>query len=71
LTGNERRCVKPHEIFEDCPECPEMIVIPTDRFVMGSFESGKANEIPQHEVAISKPFAVSKFEVTFVSAMRA
>ena len=42
-----------------------MIVIPAGRFVMGSLEEGKANELPRHEVAISKPFAASKFEVTF------
>ena len=65
LIGNERRCAKPNEIFKDCPECPEMIVISAGRFVMGSLEGGKANELPRHEVAISKPFAVSKFEVTF------
>ena len=65
LIGNERRCVKPNEVFKDCPECPEMIVIPAGSFVMGSLEGGKPNELPRHEVAISKPFAASKFEVTF------
>jgi formylglycine-generating enzyme required for sulfatase activity len=46
-----------------------MIVIPAGKFMMGSPENEpdrNASEGPQHEVTISKPFAVSKFEVTFV-----
>lgn len=44
------------ETFRDCPECPEMVVIPAGRFEMG--EPGKAHEIP---VAT---FAMGKTEVT-------
>src|SRR5262249_15494240 len=47
---------------------PVMIVIPAGKFIMGSPESEAdrdASEGPQHEVTIAKPFAVSKFEVTF------
>jgi len=55
--------------FRECAEdCPEMIVIPAGSFTMGSPESetGRlAREGPQHEVTIAKPFAVSKFEVTW------
>jgi formylglycine-generating enzyme required for sulfatase activity len=46
-----------------------MIVIPAGRFTMGSptTEQGRYDdEGPQHEVTIAKPFAVSKFDVTFV-----
>ena len=45
-----------------------MIVIPAGSFTMGSPESEtgrRAREGPQHEVTIAKPFAVSKFEVTW------
>ncbi|MGA7879457.1 MAG: formylglycine-generating enzyme family protein [Terrimicrobiaceae bacterium] len=45
-----------------------MVVVPAGQFVMGSSTSEKGrfrNEGPQHTVAIAKPFAVSKFEVTF------
>jgi formylglycine-generating enzyme required for sulfatase activity len=54
--------------FRDCPTCPEMVVLPAGEFMMGSPESelGRdSNEGPQRKVAIDRPFAVGKFEVTF------
>ncbi len=55
--------------FKECASgCPVMIVIPADKFIMGSPENEperEASEGPQHEVTVAKPFAVSKFEVTF------
>jgi formylglycine-generating enzyme required for sulfatase activity len=54
--------------FRDCPECPEMVVIPAGRFVMGSpaNEKGRyANEGPQRDVTIRTPLAVGRFEITF------
>jgi formylglycine-generating enzyme required for sulfatase activity len=45
-----------------------MIVAPAGEFMMGSpdTEQGRYdNEDPQHEVAIARPFAVPKFDVTF------
>ncbi len=57
----------PGSVFRDCPACPEMIVIPAGEFVMGSDfeESGHPDEKPQHTVKLARPFALSKFEVTF------
>jgi formylglycine-generating enzyme required for sulfatase activity len=49
--------------FRDCSECPEMVVVPAGKFMMGSEEAD--DEMPVHEVVIAKPFAVGKFEVTF------
>jgi formylglycine-generating enzyme required for sulfatase activity len=60
--------MKPGQAFRDCPECPEMVVIPAGRFMMGSPESedGRLDlEGPQHAVTIVKPFAVGRYEVTF------
>jgi formylglycine-generating enzyme required for sulfatase activity len=54
--------------FKDCADCPEMVVIPAGSFTMGSplAEPGhQLTEAPQHKVTIAKPFAVSKFAVTF------
>lgn len=54
--------------FRDCPDCPEMVVVPAGDFTMGSppGEEGRFDrEGPQHEVTIGRAFAVGKFEVTF------
>ena len=54
--------------FRDCPECPEMVVVPAGEFTMGSPESEESREKdegPQRTVKIAKPFGVGKYEVTF------
>ena len=55
------------DTFRDCATCPEMVVVPSGSFMMGSpaDEPGRYDdEGPQHRVTISKPFAVGKHEVT-------
>jgi formylglycine-generating enzyme required for sulfatase activity len=57
----------PGTTFKDCSDCPEMTVVPAGRLIMGSPEtdSGRREaEGPTHEVVISRPFAVGKYEVT-------
>ncbi len=59
--------------FKDCSECPEMLMIPAGKFVMGSPPGKKrandevfkpaADEQPSHAVAL-KSFALGKYEVT-------
>jgi formylglycine-generating enzyme required for sulfatase activity/uncharacterized caspase-like protein len=64
---NGTRCLKSKDTFKDCPECPEMVVVPAGEFMMGSpkTEDGRFdNEDPQHKVTIGTPFAVGKFAVT-------
>lgn len=59
--------LSPGKIFRDCPDCPEMVVVPAGQFMMGSpeTETGHASsESPQHRVQIAKAFAVGKYEVT-------
>ena len=44
--------------FRDCPGCPEMVVVPSGRFQMGSPSSEKGrldDEGPVHEVTIALP----------------
>ena len=62
-----------------CPMCPEMVVVPAGKFLMGSTPSEIAaltkefphdadwwkTEEPQHEVTIAQPFAVGRYAVTF------
>jgi formylglycine-generating enzyme required for sulfatase activity len=74
LTSQAERMLKPGDTFSECVKtdysiyCPEMVVVPSGKFMMGSpaSEPGRGNnESPQHNVTIAQPFAVSKFEVTF------
>lgn len=55
------------ESFRDCPQCPEMVMIPAGEFMAGSpdSEAGRdEDEGPRHKVTILRPFAVGKYEVT-------
>jgi len=60
---------KPGQTFRDCPNCPEMVVIPSGRFIIGSpdNEAGRSLdpplEGPQTLVHI-KQFAAGKFDIT-------
>src|SRR6202035_1294364 len=69
LKPETERALKPGDSFRECAEdCPEMVVVPAGEFMMGSpkEEAGhQNNEEPQHRVLFAKPFAVSKFLVTF------
>jgi formylglycine-generating enzyme required for sulfatase activity len=68
--------------FRDCPDCPDMVVIPAGTFMMGGSKEeidrynreaslvqrwmsiGPGSEQPQHEVVISRAFALAKYPVT-------
>jgi len=72
LSPERERTLKAGDVFKECSNCPEMIVVPAGSFTMGSPENeiGRPSykdiddEDPQHEVTISKPFAVGRFLVT-------
>ncbi len=59
--------------FKDCADCPEMVVIPAGRFVMGAAPDEEVRENlsdafrhrsqPQRDVTV-RVFAVGKFEIT-------
>jgi sulfatase modifying factor 1 len=60
--------------FRDCPECPEMVVVPSGSFVMGAApgeeeaeglaQQFRGRSSPQVPVRIASPFAVGRLEVT-------
>jgi formylglycine-generating enzyme required for sulfatase activity len=67
LSIEEERALQPKDVFKECANCPEMVVVPAGSFTMGSSDSEKdryPNEGPPHHVTIDKPFAVGKFDVT-------
>lgn len=51
------------QVFRDCPECPEMVVLPRGDFIMGSTDG--PDEQPLRRIRIHYPLAVGRFEVTF------
>jgi formylglycine-generating enzyme required for sulfatase activity len=67
LSVTEECALRPKDVFRECVNCPEMVVVPAGSFTMGSPESEKdrnSNEGPQHNVTIARPLAVGKFHVT-------
>jgi len=53
-------------VFKDCKDCPEMVVLPAGKFMMGTpdDEVGRQqDEGPVHEVTFAKPLAISRFYV--------
>ncbi|MDP6952840.1 MAG: formylglycine-generating enzyme family protein [Alphaproteobacteria bacterium] len=66
------------ETFRDCPDCPEMVVVPPGSFLMGTREEEipslireegfdherYVKETPRREVRITRAFAIGRTEVT-------
>ncbi len=52
----------PGQAFADCLVCPDMMVVPAGQYQRGSNQD---DEQPINTVIIAKPFAVSRFEITF------
>jgi formylglycine-generating enzyme required for sulfatase activity len=49
------------QVFKDCADCPEMVMVPAGSFLMGSTE--RVGEQPRHNVLV-QGFLLSKTEVT-------
>jgi formylglycine-generating enzyme required for sulfatase activity len=67
LTASQERGLKPKDVFRECENCPDMVVVPAGSFTMGSPAGEKERsdaEGPQHTVTIGKLFAVGKWHVT-------
>ncbi len=57
----QRQNLVPGQIIKDCADCPEMVVIPSGSYEMGS--TGSVNEQPIHRVNVPS-FLIGKTEVT-------
>lgn len=56
------------EVFRDCTNCPDMIVVPAGTFMMGTpdDEASRNDDEYLHEVTIARPFAMSRTEITWI-----
>lgn len=64
----------PGAVLQDCPDCPEVVVIPAGTFIMGSTpeqteqagvrQQDRTREQPAHRVTIGKAFALGRYELT-------
>ena len=68
-----RAVLRPGTVFQDCADCPRMVVIPAGEFTMGSPASEAergVDEGPQRQVSIAQPFALGRSEVTVAEFRR-
>jgi formylglycine-generating enzyme required for sulfatase activity len=68
LSPTQERALKPKDTFQECSDCPQMLLVPAGNFIMGSpkYELRHTTfEGPQHTVTIARQFAVGQFELTF------
>jgi formylglycine-generating enzyme required for sulfatase activity len=67
--ADTRRCLRPGsgERFRDCVDCPEMVVVPAGRFMMGSPQDEPEREAEREQqvrINIERPFAIGAYAVT-------
>jgi formylglycine-generating enzyme required for sulfatase activity len=68
-----RATLRPGSVFQDCADCPRMVVIAAGEFAMGSpaTEAGRGvDEGPQRQVSFAQPFALGRSEVTVAEFRR-
>ncbi len=66
LSRGEQAALRPKDIFRECANCPEMVVVPEGTFMMGAraTEAGSTDdERPQHQVSL-QGFAVGRSPVS-------
>src|ERR1700761_1183425 len=59
--------VAPKASFRDCPDCPQMVVLPLGDYMMGSPAGERYrfdNEGPQHLVHVTHPIAIGMHTIT-------
>ena len=67
LTAEKEQRIAPGQEFQECKDCPRMVVVPAGEFTMGSpaNEAERSEGETQVHVRIARSLAVGKFAVTF------
>ena len=68
-SADDRATPAAGSVFRDCPECPELVVIPAGTFLMGTAPQYQIpTEVPAElspvEISIPQAFALGRYEVT-------
>lgn len=61
------RVLAPGTVFRDCPQCPQMTVLPAGEFLQGSPAedvTGLPYERPRHRVSLARSLAIGVYDVT-------
>lgn len=57
----------PQGVLRDCPDCPDLVMVPAGNFTMGSPDSDanrREREGPPQRITFAKPFAIGRYPVT-------
>jgi formylglycine-generating enzyme required for sulfatase activity len=63
IVSAKQPSTEPGDIFRDCDDCGELVVVPPGDFTMGSNDT--PYEKPERAISIPRPFAIGRREVTF------
>jgi len=70
LSQAEECSLTSKDVFKECQNCPDMVVVPAGEVLVGSnradIDNGHAaaNEGPQHKILVKQMLAIGRFEVT-------
>ena len=68
LSAAQEGALKAGDAFQECTNCPVMMVVPAGSFTMGSPANEPDRELDeglQHKVTLARQFAVGQYELTF------
>src|SRR5665213_1740482 len=63
VSAKQQPSTEPGDIFRDCDDCGELVVVPPGDFIMGANDT--PYERPERAISIPRPFAIGRREVTF------
>jgi formylglycine-generating enzyme required for sulfatase activity len=63
VSAKQQPSTEPGDIFRDCDDCGELVVVPPGDFIMGANDT--PYEKPERVISIPRPFAIGRREVTF------